>query len=68
MLLAAYGFLGSEEIKAAGATNLGLRDREFRCISLVLSTAIATLSERLALRWVNKYIGNFGGDPNCVVL
>ncbi|KAF8576632.1 alpha/beta-hydrolase [Ramaria rubella] len=48
--LGAYGFLGSEEIKKAGATNLGMRDQ---C---------------LALKWVHKYIGKFGGDPNQFIL
>jgi len=48
--LSAYGFLASQEIKDAGATNLGLRD------------------QREALKWVQKYVHTFGGDPSKVTI
>lgn len=48
--MAAFGFIYSKEIAAAGAQNLGLRD------------------QRLALKWVNKYISSFGGDPAKVTI
>ncbi|EMD32791.1 hypothetical protein CERSUDRAFT_118502 [Gelatoporia subvermispora B] len=46
----AYGFLASQELKDAGATNLGLRD------------------QREALKWVQKYVHLFGGDPAKVTI
>ncbi|KAH9841711.1 sterol esterase [Rhodofomes roseus] len=46
----AFGFIASQEILDANATNLGLRD------------------QRLALQWVNKYISQFGGDPEKVTI
>ncbi|KAH9936513.1 sterol esterase [Fomitopsis serialis] len=46
----AFGFLASQEVLDANATNLGLRD------------------QRLALQWVNKYISQFGGDPEKVTI
>ncbi|TFY81862.1 hypothetical protein EWM64_g2152 [Hericium alpestre] len=46
----AFGFLASEEVKAAGVGNLGLYD------------------QREALRWVQKYITAFGGDPEKVTI
>ncbi|OCH90086.1 carotenoid ester lipase precursor [Obba rivulosa] len=48
--LSAYGFLASQEIKDAGATNLGLRD------------------QREALKWVQRYVHAFGGDPTKVTI
>lgn len=45
-----WGFLASQETKAANATNIGLRD------------------QRAALQWINRYIGNFGGDSSRVTL
>ncbi|EPT05372.1 hypothetical protein FOMPIDRAFT_1156199 [Fomitopsis schrenkii] len=48
--LNAFGFLASQEMLDANATNLGLRD------------------QRLALQWVNKYISQFGGDPDKVTI
>ncbi|KAG9028761.1 hypothetical protein FRB95_006088, partial [Tulasnella sp. JGI-2019a] len=48
--IGALGFLGGQQVKDAGVSNLGLHD------------------QRLALRWVRKYISRFGGDPNRVTL
>ncbi|KZT67296.1 sterol esterase [Daedalea quercina L-15889] len=48
--VSAFGFIASQEILEANATNLGLRD------------------QRLALQWVNKYISQFGGDPDKVTI
>ncbi|KAF9779504.1 carotenoid ester lipase precursor [Thelephora terrestris] len=46
----AFGFLAGKEVKAAGVSNLGLRD------------------QREALRWVQRHISAFGGDPTKVTL
>jgi len=48
--LNAFGFLASQEVKAAGVGNIGLQD------------------QRQALRWVQKYISTFGGDPTKVTI
>ncbi|KAI0704340.1 carotenoid ester lipase precursor [Cytidiella melzeri] len=48
--LSGLGFLGGEEVKAAGVGNLGLQD------------------QRQALRWVQKYISAFNGDPRRVTI
>ncbi|KAJ7791515.1 Alpha/Beta hydrolase protein [Mycena olivaceomarginata] len=48
--LAAFGFLASKEVRAAGVGNLGLQD------------------QRQALRWIQKYITAFGGDPTKVTI
>ena len=66
----AFGFLASQEVKNAGVGNLGLQDRTF-------TSGIAKRSdnllkrwclEREALRWIQKYIGAFGGDPTKVTM
>lgn len=71
----AFGFLASQEVKDAGVGNLGLQDR--KKLSIVLSTSGSSseflniscyTSEREALRWVQKYIGAFGGDPTKVTM
>lgn len=48
--MAAFGFLYSEEIKAEGSQNVGLRD------------------QREALKWINRHISDFGGDPKRVTI
>ena len=63
----AYGFLASKEVKNAGVGNLGLQDREY---AVPAATCIDSVhpAERLALRWVQKYISAFGGDPTKVTM
>jgi acetylcholinesterase len=63
----AFGFLASQEVKDAGVGNLGLWDREH--LSSAPSTVlISRFQERMALRWVQKYIHSFGGDPSKVTM
>ncbi len=63
-----FGFLGGKEVKEAGIANAGLHDRE-SCnrISTLITNNVDTL-ERFALRWVQKYIAMFGGDPRKVTM
>lgn len=67
----AFGFLGGREVKEAKVGNLGMHDRTtFRCsphraTGLKLSLVPA---EREALRWIQKYISAFGGDPRKVMM
>ena len=60
----------SKEMKDAKAGNLGLQDRT--SCRLILHSRQTPLtcctSERLALRWIQKYISQFGGDPDRVTL
>ena len=54
-------------MKDAGVGNLGLQDRMFpftRCCSGLANPS----AEREALRWIQKYIGEFGGDPSKVTM
>jgi hypothetical protein len=59
------------EVQKAGIANLGLHDREY---FIPFSTQLFYLlrffffSEREALRWIQKYIGAFGGDPTKVTM
>lgn len=66
-LLVVFGFLASKEVKAEGVGNLGLQDREYLYDQHALYFAYL-LRERLALRWVQKYIDKFGGDPSKVTM
>jgi acetylcholinesterase len=62
----ALGFLTSEEAKDAGIANAGLHDRKCQWFDI---SAMLTLSpERQAMRWVQKYIHAFGGDPSRVTM
>lgn len=64
----AYGFLNGAEVEAAGVANLGLQDRK-RFGSIILRSAeFVNVSERQAFRWVQKYIGAFGGDRHKVTM
>ncbi|KIK61900.1 hypothetical protein GYMLUDRAFT_243066 [Collybiopsis luxurians FD-317 M1] len=56
--LSVFGFLASQEVKDAGVGNLGLRDPKIKYLRI----------EREALRWVQKYIKAFGGDPTKVTI
>ena len=53
-------------MKDAGVGNLGLQDRVFplRCCHQLTNPS----AEREALRWIQKYISEFGGDPSKVTL
>ena len=65
-----FGFLGGKEIKDAGIGNLGLQDRESCAFSENAGIDMTDnfFAERVALRWVNKFITAFGGDPSRVTM
>ncbi|KAF8272611.1 Alpha/Beta hydrolase protein [Lactarius quietus] len=65
--LSAFGFLASQEVKDAGVGNLGLWDRECSD-SRIIDIVISDFTERLALRWLQNYICEFGGDPSKVTI
>ncbi|KAF8262659.1 carotenoid ester lipase precursor [Lactarius quietus] len=65
--VSAFGFLASQEVKDAGVGNLGLQDREHSTVS-TLDVLTSGFTERMALRWVQKYIYAFGGDPSKVTI
>jgi len=65
--LLAFGFLASQEVKDAKVGNLGLWDRERRAVGII-NVVTSGFTERLALRWVQKYIHAFGGDPSKVTM
>ena len=54
-------------VKEAGVGNLGLQDRKFEPLPTP-EKADAISAERTALRWVNKFIPAFGGDPSKVTM
>ena len=64
----ALGFLPGKEVKAAKSGNLGLQDRELASSHLFLVVITNLRLERLALRWIQKYIAGFGGDPSKVTM
>lgn len=66
--LTGFGFLASKEVKAAGIGNLGLQDRELISIIQIMVFCNPRVPERQALRWVQRYIGAFGGDPTKVTM
>jgi hypothetical protein len=63
-----FGFMPGKEIKAAGVGNLGLQDRRIKLHHMTCIHLTELNAERLALRWVQKYIGAFGGDPTKVTM
>ena len=48
--------------------NLGLWDRGFFLTVFMIDLETSGVTERLALRWVQKYICEFGGDPEKVTM
>ena len=58
--------ISGEKVNDAGLSNLGLHDRAFS--GTFLFTLLILYLEREALRWVQRYIGNFGGDPTKVTM
>ena len=50
-----------------GEGNMGLLDR-MRLFNLVFDSKSNNPEERLALVWIQKYIGQFGGDKSRVML
>ena len=66
-LLQAYGFLASKEVTDDQEGNMGLLDR-LKLLFICIDGLITLPTERLALAWVQKYIGKFGGDKSKVLL
>lgn len=64
----AFGFLAGKEVKNAGVANLGLQDRKPVFFLFKLLALSNVIPERLALRWVQKYVGAFGGDSSKVTM
>lgn len=62
--------MASKEVKEAGVGNLGLQDREYRASPTTYTSPnqLTPKIEREALRWVQKYITAFGGDPTKVTM
>lgn len=60
--------MAGQEVKEAGVGNLGLQDRKFPLKICLPSRADLYIPEREALRWIQKYIGQFGGDPTKVTM
>jgi len=64
--------LAGQEVFKDGNGNLGLRDRKSSKPSKIepfkSSALVIPILERLALKWVNKYIGAFGGDTSKVTM
>ena len=56
-----------KEAKDAGVANAGLHDRQRQRFD-AFTEADFFRPERQALRWVQKYIRAFGGDPNKVTM
>ena len=65
--ISAFGFLASQEVKDAGVGNLGLQDRMSAHVILT-NIPDGSCTEREALRWIQRYIGAFGGDPTKVTM
>ena len=63
-----FGSLGGKEIREAGLGNLGLQDRGYPMPCLASWDSSAITLERAAIRWVNRFIHAFGGDPSKVTM
>lgn len=67
--LTGFGFLPGKEVKDAGVGNLGLHDRQLLLVKQFKQFKYQPQStERQALRWIQKYISQFGGDPTKVTM
>ena len=56
-----------KEVKNAKVGNLGLQDRKSTAPLFFRKVAYFFL-ERLALKWIQTYIKEFGGDPTKVTM
>ena len=63
----ALGFLGGKEVQAAGIGNAGLRDRARLACHCILALCWSAI-ERFAMKWIQKHIAAFGGDPERVTM
>jgi hypothetical protein len=64
--------LAGNVIEAEGGINAGMQDRTRISLYVFISTLtrenFIISTERMALKWIQKYITLFGGDPEKVTL
>lgn len=66
--LSGFGFMAGREVKDAKVGNLGLQDRKFITHLPERRSDLPVFIERESFRWIQKYIGAFGGDPDKVTM